>query len=148
MQKSTRKSRFGSSRRTFHKVRPSQNRTCGFPASGSWGADASEKKCLSPAKLHVPYVELPETIAKLGKALVDGGVLYTSFKYGREEKIRRVEKKKSEQVEGVFGEEESEEKEEREAGGRYFTDLTEEEWKKVRTGRGREVYEGISDRDG
>ena len=32
-----------------------------------------KKKCLSPAKLHVPYVELPETIAKLGKALVDGG---------------------------------------------------------------------------
>lgn len=81
--------------------------------------------------LHVPYVELPETIAKLGKALVDGGVLYASFKYGREEKIRRVEKKQSEQVEGVFGEEESEEKEEREVGGRYFTDLTEEEWKKV-----------------
>ena len=79
----------------------------------------------------MPYVELPETIAKLGKALVDGGVLYASFKYGREEKIRRVEKKQSEQVEGVFGEEESEEKEEREAGGRYFTDLTEEEWKKV-----------------
>ena len=25
----------GSSRRTFHKVRPSRNRTCGFPASGS-----------------------------------------------------------------------------------------------------------------
>lgn len=81
--------------------------------------------------LHVPYVELPETIAKLGEALVDGGVLYASFKYGGEEKIRRGEKKQSEQVEGVFGKEESEEKEEREAGGRYFTDLTEEEWKKV-----------------
>lgn len=81
--------------------------------------------------LHVPYAELPETIAKLGEALVDGGVLYASFKYGRGEKIRRGEKKQSEQVEGVFGEEESEEREEREAGGRYFTDLIEEEWKKV-----------------
>lgn len=84
--------------------------------------------------LHVPYAELPETVAKLGEALVDGGVLYASFKYGREEKIRRVEKKQSEQIEEVFGEEESEEKEEREereAGGRYFTDLTEEGWKKV-----------------
>lgn len=84
--------------------------------------------------LHVPYAELPETIAKLGEALVDGGVLYASFKYGREEKMRMGEKKQSEQMEGVFGEEENEEteeKEEREAGGRYFTDLTEEEWKKV-----------------
>ena len=77
--------------------------------------------------LHVPYVELPETIAKLGEALVDGGVLYASFKYGGEEKIRRVEKKQSEQPGDILGKE----REEREAGGRYFTDLTEEEWKKV-----------------
>ncbi len=64
--------------------------------------------------LHVPYVQLPETIAKLGEALVDGGVLYASFKYGGEREDWREEGKK-----------------EREAGGRYFTDLTEEEWKKV-----------------
>ena len=84
--------------------------------------------------LHVPYAELPETIAKLGEALVDGSVLYASFKYGKGEKIRRVEKKQSEQMEDVWGKEESEEREERkerEVGGRYFTDLTEEEWKKV-----------------
>ena len=78
--------------------------------------------------LHVPYAELPEIIAKLGEALVDGGVLYASFKYGGEEKIRRVEKKQSEQMEDVWG---REEREEREARGRYFTDLTEEGWKKV-----------------
>lgn len=76
--------------------------------------------------LHVPYAELSETIAKLGEALMDGGVLYASFKYGREgEETRKVEQKQSEQTENVWG------KEERESGGRYFTDLTEEEWKKV-----------------
>ena len=54
--------------------------------------------------LHVPYEILPNVIARLIDALVDGGVLYASFKYGEEE---------------------------REAGGRYFTDLREEGWKKV-----------------
>ena len=54
--------------------------------------------------LHVPYELLPKVIARLIAALVDGGVLYASFKYGEEE---------------------------REAGGRYFTDLREEGWKKV-----------------
>ena len=50
--------------------------------------------------LHVPYELLPKVIARLIVALVDGGVLYASFKY-------------------------------REAGGRYFTDLREDGWKKV-----------------
>ena len=54
--------------------------------------------------LHVPYELLPKVIARLIVAIVDGGVLYASFKYGEEE---------------------------REAGGRYFTDLREEGWKKV-----------------
>lgn len=54
--------------------------------------------------LHVPYELLPKVIARLIVALVDGGVLYASFKYGEEE---------------------------REAGGRYFTDLREDGWKKV-----------------
>lgn len=54
--------------------------------------------------LHVSYKLLPKVIAKLVDSLVDGGVLYASFKYGEEE---------------------------REAGGRYFTDLREEGWKKV-----------------
>lgn len=54
--------------------------------------------------LHVPYELLPKVIARLIDALVDGGVLYASFKYGEEE---------------------------REAGGRYFTDLREDGWKKV-----------------
>lgn len=54
--------------------------------------------------LHVPYELLPKVIARLIDALVDGGVLYASFKYGEEE---------------------------REVGGRYFTDLMEDGWKKV-----------------
>lgn len=54
--------------------------------------------------LHVSHELLPNVIARLIVALVDGGVLYASFKYGEEE---------------------------REAGGRYFTDLREEGWKKV-----------------
>lgn len=54
--------------------------------------------------LHVPYELLSKVIARLIIALVDGGVLYASFKYGEEE---------------------------REAGGRYFTDLREEGWNKV-----------------
>lgn len=54
--------------------------------------------------LHVPHELLPKVIARLITALVDGGVLYASFKYGEEE---------------------------REAGGRYFTDLREDGWKKV-----------------
>lgn len=58
--------------------------------------------------LHVPYELLPKVIAKLVDALVDGGVLYASFKYGGDKM-----------------------KGEREAGGRYFTDLTEEGWRKV-----------------
>lgn len=58
--------------------------------------------------LHVPYKLLPKVIARLVDALVDGGVLYASFKYGGDKM-----------------------KGEREAGGRYFTDLTEEGWRKV-----------------
>lgn len=58
--------------------------------------------------LHVPYELLPKVIARLIDALVDGGVLYASFKYGED------------MIKG-----------EREAGGRYFTDLTEEGWRKV-----------------
>ena len=54
--------------------------------------------------LHVPHELLPKVSARLIVALVDGGVLYASFKYGEEE---------------------------REAGGRYFTDLMEDGWKKV-----------------
>lgn len=78
--------------------------------------------------LHVPYAELSETIAKLGDALVDGGVLYASFKYGGEEETRKVEQKQSEEIEDVWG---KEEREERDAGGRYFTDLTERGWEKI-----------------
>lgn len=58
--------------------------------------------------LHVPHELLPEVISRLIATLVDGGVLYASFKYGGDKM-----------------------KGEREAGGRYFTDLTEEGWKKV-----------------
>ena len=36
--------------------------------------------------LHVPYELLPKVIARLITALVDGGVLYASFKYGEEER--------------------------------------------------------------
>ena len=54
--------------------------------------------------LHVSHELLPKVIARLIAALVDGGVLYASFKYGEEE---------------------------REEGGRYFTDLREDGWKKV-----------------
>lgn len=39
--------------------------------------------------LHVPYELLPKVIARLITALVDGGVLYASFKYGEEERGRR-----------------------------------------------------------
>lgn len=56
----------------------------------------------------MPYELLPKVIARLIDALVDGGVLYASFKYGED------------MIKG-----------EREAGGRYFTDLTEEGWRKV-----------------
>lgn len=58
--------------------------------------------------LHVPYEWLPKVIARFVDALVDGGVLYASFKYGG----------------GKM-------KGERENGGRYFTDLTEDGWRKV-----------------
>ncbi len=58
--------------------------------------------------LHVPYELLPKVIARLVDALVDGGVLYASFKYGGDKM-----------------------KGEREVGGRYFTDLTEDGWRKV-----------------
>ena len=83
--------------------------------------------------LHVPYTELPEMIARLVKALVDGGVLYASFKYGREEnetvkQKEKIEKKKQTQAEQI---EKILKLEERESGGRYFTDLTEDGWKKV-----------------
>ena len=36
--------------------------------------------------LHVPYELLPKVIERLIAALVDGGVLYASFKYGEEER--------------------------------------------------------------
>ena len=39
--------------------------------------------------LHVPYELLSKVIAKLITALVDGGGLYASFKYGEEERGRR-----------------------------------------------------------
>lgn len=58
--------------------------------------------------LHVPHELLPKVIARLIAALVDGGVLYASFKYGGDKM-----------------------KGEREAGGRYFTDLTGDGWRKV-----------------
>ncbi|RKT38056.1 class I SAM-dependent methyltransferase [Thiocapsa rosea] len=48
--------------------------------------------------LHIPMVELPEVLGRLGRALKAGGVLYASFKYGAGE---------------------------REHGGRRFTDLDE-----------------------
>ena len=64
-----------------------------YEGSGAWAS-----------LLHVPQEIVPQVIARLIAALVDGGVLYASFKYGEEE---------------------------REAGGRYFTDLREDGWKKV-----------------
>ena len=51
---------------------------------------------------------MPKVIARLIAAPVDGGVLYAFFKYGGDKM-----------------------KGEREAGERYFTDLTEDGWKKV-----------------
>lgn len=65
--------------------------------------------------LHVPHELLPKVIARLIVALVDGGVLYASFKYGEEE---------------------------REAGGRYFTDRSEGRRMEEGTGRGRGRDEG------
>ena len=53
--------------------------------------------------LYVSYELLLKVIARLISALVDGGVLYASFKYGEEEK---------------------------EEGDQYFADLREEGWKK------------------
>lgn len=49
--------------------------------------------------LHLTREELPDVFVKMARALVPGGVLYTSFKYGTEE---------------------------RERNGRYFTDMTED----------------------
>lgn len=49
--------------------------------------------------LHLPYQELKQVLIKIGKALNNQGILYTSFKYG------------------IF---------EGERNGRYFTDMTEE----------------------
>ena len=49
--------------------------------------------------LHVPSVQLPALLAKMAAALKDGGVIYTSFKYGEGEGMRH---------------------------GRYFSDFTEE----------------------
>lgn len=49
--------------------------------------------------LHLTREELPDMFAKMARALVPGGVLYTSFKYGAEETERN---------------------------GRYFTDMTED----------------------
>ena len=49
--------------------------------------------------LHVPSVQLPAMLAKMAAALKDGGVIYTSFKYGEGEGMRH---------------------------GRYFSDFTED----------------------
>ena len=49
--------------------------------------------------LHVPSVQLPALLAKMAAALKDGGVIYTSFKYGEGEGMRH---------------------------GRYFSDFTED----------------------
>ena len=49
--------------------------------------------------LHVPSTQLPELLGKMAAALRDGGVVYTSFKYGEGEGMRH---------------------------GRYFSDFTEE----------------------
>lgn len=52
--------------------------------------------------LHLPKAELADVIGKIETALKMGGVLYTSFKYGKDEGMRH---------------------------GRYFTDFTEESLK-------------------
>ena len=54
--------------------------------------------------LHLPYQELVDVMKKIAEALKDGGLLYTSFKYGEFEGIRN---------------------------GRYFTDMTEEKLAKL-----------------
>ncbi len=54
--------------------------------------------------LHLPYQELVDVMKKIAVALKDGGLLYTSFKYGEYEGIRN---------------------------GRYFTDMTEEKLSKL-----------------
>ena len=57
--------------------------------------------------LHVPKKELPGTFAKLSSTLVQGGILYASFKYGSGERISD--------------------------DGRFFTDLNEEELHEIVT---------------
>lgn len=57
--------------------------------------------------LHVPEKELPDIIERMHKALRSGGVIYTSFKYGEYEGERR---------------------------GRYFTDFTEEKFRRLMEG--------------
>ena len=52
--------------------------------------------------LHLTYSELAEVFVKMARALVPHGILYTSFKYGTDE---------------------------RERNGRYFTDMTEDKMK-------------------
>ena len=52
--------------------------------------------------LHLTYSELAEAFVKMARALVPHGILYTSFKYGTDE---------------------------RERNGRYFTDMTEDKMK-------------------
>lgn len=53
--------------------------------------------------LHVPFPELPDVFGKMIQALKENGIIYTSFKYGEYAGMRN---------------------------GRYFTDLTEESFKK------------------
>lgn len=54
--------------------------------------------------LHLKREEIPKVINKIQKALVVGGYLYVSFKYGSKEEVRN---------------------------GRYFTDLNEASFKKI-----------------
>ena len=37
--------------------------------------------------LHVPKAEMPQVLARVSAALKPGGILYASFKYGREERV-------------------------------------------------------------
>lgn len=54
--------------------------------------------------LHLTYHDLITVMKKMVTALKENGVIYTSFKYGNFEGVRN---------------------------GRYFTDMTEEKWKKI-----------------
>lgn len=64
--------------------------------------------------LHLPKAELAEVIRKIEMALKTGGVLYTSFKYGKEEGMRH---------------------------GRYFTDFTEESLKSFWSFPGLQIFD-------